>query len=106
MICLIPQCGLPIPGTTFVLSFFPVHSRCHHSRNITQFHRETVSHLQPNLRLMKESSASCPNGRTESPERKQNHSSCRTLTKQAIEANQKEVMEKRKVRDLAGHREL
>lgn len=73
---------------------------------LSEFHRETVSHLQPNSRLMKESSAFCPNGRTESPERKQNHSSCRTLTKQAIEASQKEVMEKRKVRDLAGHREL
>lgn len=45
------------------------------------FHRENVSHLTPYLRLMEESSASCPTGRTESSERKQNHSSCKTLTK-------------------------
>lgn len=73
---------------------------------LSEFHRETVSHWQSNLRLMKESSASCPNGRTESCERKQNHSSCRALTKQAIGGSQEEEMEKRKVCDLAEHREL
>lgn len=107
IICLIPQHGLPIPGTTYVLSLFLVRSRWCHSRSILcEFHRDTVSHLQPNLKLMKERSSQCPNGRTKSPGRKQDHSFCRTLTKQAIWGSQEEVMEKRKVCDLAGHREL
>lgn len=73
---------------------FLVGSRCYHSGNTMQwsayleFHRENVSYLISNLRLMEESSTSCPRIIW----KKQNHRLCKTLTK-AIKAGQEEAME-------------